>query len=49
MGFKVPPLQGVLCVFMLLMVTLPVNVIQLATYATLPREVARKISAGLYR
>ena len=49
MGFKVPPLQGVLCVFMLLMVSLPVNVIQLLTCATLPRAVARKISAELYR
>ena len=49
MGFKVPPLQGVLGVFMLLMVTLPVNVLQLAIYATLPRGVARNISAGLFR
>ena len=49
MGFKEPPLQGVLCVFMLLMVTLPINFIQLLTCATLPRAVARKISAELYR
>lgn len=49
MGFTIPPLQGVLSVFMLLMVTLPVNVVQLLAYLALPRAVGRRISAALFR
>jgi 1-acyl-sn-glycerol-3-phosphate acyltransferase len=49
MPFKIPPIQGVICVFMLLMVTLPMNVVQVTAYFVLPRAVGRKISARLFQ
>ena len=45
MGFVRPPAQGLLCVLTLVLVTVPLNVVQLLGYFLLPRRLGRQLSA----
>jgi lysocardiolipin and lysophospholipid acyltransferase len=45
MGFVRPPAQGLLCVLTLVLVSVPLNVVQLLGYFLLPRRLGRQLSA----